>query len=353
MNSSKKRCIWFLVSALVLLTFCGSLTVLVDPFFHYHKPLDILQYPIHNQRYQNDGIVRHFDYDAIITGTSMTENFKASEFDALFGTSSVKVNYNGASFREINDTLLRAVASNPNIRIILRGLDGWGFFDDKDHMRTDAEYPDYLYDDSLLNDVEYLFNKDVFFNYTLEALKHTLKGLPTTDFDTYSSWDTSLTGRDIILSRYQRPENTDISNPPLTEEEARNIQETLEQNVIAIARDHPDIQFYYFFTPYSIYYMDYLNQYGLLLRYFQAYEMASEILLEYDNIHLYSFFSDYDTVTNPDLYTDITHYCADINSLLLRRMAAGEYLLTPENADRHWQEVTDYYMAYDYPSLFE
>jgi len=352
MNSSKKRCIFFLVSALLMLIFCGSLTALIDPLFHYHKPLEMLQYPIHNQRYQNDGIVRHFDYDAIITGTSMTENFKASEFDALFSVSSVKVNYSGATLRETNDTLLRAVDSNPNIRIILRGLDGWSLFDGKDHMRTDAEYPTYLYDDSVLNDIQYLFNKDIFFKYTLEALKHTLKGLPTTDFDTYSSWDTSATGRDVILAHYQRPENPGNQNPDLSEEEILNLKDTLEQNVIAIARENPDIQFYYFFTPYSIYYMDYLNQMDLLLRYFQAYQLATEMLLAYDNIHLYSFFSDYETITNPDVYTDITHYNADINSLLLRRMANGEYLLTRDNTESHWQSVTDYYMSYDYASLF-
>ena len=54
---------------LALMILMGAVTALIDPFFHYHKPLPFLQYEIYYQRYQNDGIVRHFDYDTLITIT--------------------------------------------------------------------------------------------------------------------------------------------------------------------------------------------------------------------------------------------------------------------------------------------
>ena len=50
---------------------------------------------------------KHFDYDAIITGTSMTENFLSSEFDSLFGVNSVKTTFSGASYKEINQNFYR------------------------------------------------------------------------------------------------------------------------------------------------------------------------------------------------------------------------------------------------------
>lgn len=51
-----------LVFSLVVL---GGLTAVIDPFFHYHAPLEGLAYPLTDpyERYQNDGIVRHFDYE--------------------------------------------------------------------------------------------------------------------------------------------------------------------------------------------------------------------------------------------------------------------------------------------------
>ena len=36
------------------------------------------------EAYQNVGIARNCEYDAILTGSSMTENFRASQFDKLF-----------------------------------------------------------------------------------------------------------------------------------------------------------------------------------------------------------------------------------------------------------------------------
>lgn len=58
----------------------------MDPYFHFQGTIEGLLYKLVNERYQNDGIIRHYTYDAIITGTSMAKNFKTSQMDALFGT---------------------------------------------------------------------------------------------------------------------------------------------------------------------------------------------------------------------------------------------------------------------------
>ena len=127
----------------------------IDPYMHFHKPNTLrYYYSLDNQRSQNDGITKHFDYDALITGTSMTENFKTSEMDKLFGCSSIKVSYSGGSYKELNDNLKIAANSNPNLKTIVRGLDMSMFFDNKDRMREDlGKYPTYLYDYNILNDL--------------------------------------------------------------------------------------------------------------------------------------------------------------------------------------------------------
>lgn len=352
MNNSKKWSIRLLSLSLATLVLICALTAVIDPFFHYHAPLKHLRYPIDNERYQNDGILKHFSYDAIITGTSMTENFKASECNELFGVNSVKTCFSGSSLKEVNEQLQRAVSANPDIRLIIRGLDGWNLFSDKDDMRTDAEYPTYLYDTSLLNDVEYLLNKQILCENTLEVVKHTIKRYATTNFDQYSYWADYYTfDLESAMASYERPEKASFSEH-LTDTDIRNISENLLQNVIQIAQDNPQIEFYYFFTPYSILYMDEQNQYGILESQMEAYLLATQLLLEADNIHLFSFFSDYSTITNLNNYKDPAHYSAEINSLLLQRMAAGEYELTQENYTAHWQEVSQYYLGYNYDALF-
>ena len=164
----KKYIIGFFLTAFILLG-AAALTVFhVDPFMHYHKPhTDSYYYTLdlENQRNVNDGISRHFDYDALITGTSMIENFNTTEFDEIFGVNSIKLPYAGGSYKEINDSLETALKSNPQLKTIVRGLDTVFFFYDADAMRTDlGDFPDYLYDSNPFNDVEYLLNKEILFH---------------------------------------------------------------------------------------------------------------------------------------------------------------------------------------------
>ena len=55
--------------------------------------------------YRDDETVKHFEYDAIITGTSATQNFKTLELGKLFCVNSIKVPFCSASYKEINENL--------------------------------------------------------------------------------------------------------------------------------------------------------------------------------------------------------------------------------------------------------
>lgn len=339
-----------MIFTLLLLLSTALVTGFIDPFFHYHAPLDSLEYPLNNQRYQNDGIVNHFSYDALITGTSLAENFKTSEFDALFGVNSVKVTFSGGTYSEITSNLHRALKANPNIRYVIYAIDEWFLYAGKDLILADGEYPTYLYDNDPFNDVNYLFNKDVFFNRTLQVLEFTSQGNRTTSFDDYSSWSFP-TGREAVLTKYTRPEKA-AEMISLTPKEAQTLDENLRLNFLQLAKAYPNTQFIFYFPPYSIINWDNHMQSGTLVRNVQALKLATEILLEADNIQVFSFYTDSALCTNLDLYNDQVHYNSQTNSLLLKRMYTGEYRLTRENYQAHWQDVLDFYLNYNYDSIF-
>ncbi len=253
----------FLLCVSCILGAMGICVLRVDPFIHYHKPLtNAYFYPLDNQRSQNDGILKHFEYDALITGTSMTENFKTSELDELFGVNSIKIPYSGASYKEINDSLIRALESNPNLNMIVRGLDLNGFRRDKDWMSYELKnYPSYLYDDNYLNDVRYIFSRNVIFDRVWPMIFETHhEGFKPgiTSFDTYSNWMTEFTfGRDAVIKNNFEDSPFDFqgSGTPvhLTETERTMVVENVRQNITSLADAYPNVTFYYFFTPYSIY----------------------------------------------------------------------------------------------------
>ena len=305
-----------------------------------------------NERYQNDGIIRHFEYDAIITGTSMTENFKTSECDELFNTKSIKIPFFGASFKEINNATAKAIDYNPNVKMVIRCLDTYRFLEDKDAMNY-SDYPEYLYDENLLNDVNYLFNKDVLLEYVYPSVISTLRRLPSTTFDEYANWDKDANyGKNIVLNGYTTEESV-VEQKRISDEEKRIVRETVEENILSVAKDNPNIDFYLFLPPYSIVYWDSLRIDGTMDKHLEAQRIAIEMMLEYDNIHLYSFLTDYDTVCNLDNYKDTVHYSGAINTKILRNMNADKYKLTKENCEDYFYEVYKFYSEYNYETIFE
>lgn len=351
MNKSKTWCICTLALLGVILLAAGSLTAVIDPFFHYHQPLEQLQYPINNERYQNDGIVKHFFYDALITGSSMTENFKTTEFDALFGVRSVKAPYSGGLHDEIFSNLRRAVAANPDLKLVICAIDEWSLLAERELLQANGAYPTYLYDSNPFNDVEYLLNKEILCDGTLKVLDYTRSGQTTTGFDEYGSWDSIFVyDEDVVKSNYARPDKADQTKE-LTRELVDRLTDNMQSTVIQTALEHPEIQFIYYFPPYSILNWDAHNREGTLQRQVEAFRLASRLMLEVDNIQLYAFYNDYDTVTNLNLYRDIVHHSGAINSVLLQRIHDGQYRLTRETNDEYWQEILEYYQSYDYDAL--
>lgn len=336
------------------LVFFGGLTAVVDPFFHFHKPLSGLAYPIDSERYQNDGISRHFTYDAVITGTSMTENFKASQFDSLFGTNSIKIPFGGATYKEVDQAVRRAISYNPDIKIVLRSLDGSFLIQDKDAWNETAPRPDYLYDKNPFNDVNYIWNKEVIFGNVKSVFARTEAGEKTTTFDQYMNWAPEKEwGKEAVLRTYSRPEERFVRENPLTEEDARMVRENLEQNVIAAARENPEITFYCFFPPYSVAYWDSeLAAKGDMGRQIEALRLAASLLLDVDNIRLFAFDDQTQITCNLDNYMDVLHYSEAVGDQLLVWMAAGEHRLTRENMDAYFEKVEAFYRGYDYEGIY-
>ena len=351
--SFKKWVVCFVSLFAAALVLLGSVTVVIDPFFHYHAPLPFLQYDIFYQRYQNDGVIKHFDYDAVITGNSLCENFKSSELDALFGTHSIKVPFSGASSKELDLNDRAAIKANSDIRLIVMDIDCDNLISDKDMMSYDADdYPSFLYDNDPFNDVKYLFNKSIF-KTSLDTVSYTLAGNKTTSFDDYSFWDTpdQPYGRDLILATYSRPDAAG-ETLHMTAADAELVTGNITQNILETARANPQIEFYLFFPPFSVYYWDKQQRLGTLERQLEAQQLAVELMLECDNIHLFSFMDEFGLVTDFDRYKDYIHYDSRVNSWMLECMVSDEHRLTRDNYRDYFTRIYGFYTAYDYDALF-
>lgn len=350
-NQSKK---WFKKCIIGLLGTIFLVFVVVyvfDPYFHFHKPFSFVSYRLYDERYTNDGISRHFDYDAMVTGTSMAQNFKTSEMDALFGTQSVKETFSGAGYKELSENLERALERNPDLKTIIWTMDYNALIREKDWTQYEG-YPTYLYDDNPWNDVSYIFNKSILYHGVLPNVTKTLLRQPSTTMDEYSSWNKE-TGLEYIMQSYDRWEEKADMIAGLTQEEWDMVTANVRENFVAMINQYPDTTFYIFYTPYSICYWDFLNQEGMMQMQFDAEQIATELLLECPNVKLFNFNDQYDVITNTDNYRDKEHYSAQINSKILEWIASDIGLVTKDNYLERLEIEKEYYLNYDYESIFK
>lgn len=360
-NKNKTWLLIFTATTSLTLLVIIFITAYIDPYMHFHKPLtDRFYYKLNNQRSQNIGILKHFDYDSIITGTSMTENFKTTEMDKIFGTHSIKVPYSGASFNEINNSLKIAFKNKTKIKYVIRGLDQSKFIEEKDYVRTDlGNYPTYLYDNNPFNDIEYLLNRDVLYNriWNMIKQKQNLNKVGITSFDNYSNWmDKFSFGKTAVLEKYFKNKNDKYDNKKqiysLTEYEKQIIKENVEQNITNLADQNPNTKFYYFLTPYSAAYWGKIKQNGMLKKHIETLKYAIPIIISHKNIYLFGW-NRFDLFDNLNNYKDGLHYGEWINSWILSQMKKESGRIDIDNYNDFIDKFHDHYMNYNYNSLFE
>ncbi len=357
---------WFISIIVLLLCIMGLLSgtvFCVDPFFHYRAPNKNFFYTLFDQRSQNDGITRKFDYDAIITGTSMAENFKSSQFDYRFVTKSIKVTYSGATYKEINDNLKVSYKSGHSPEYILRPLDYSLMLRDKDELRTDmGEYPDWLTNSNPFDDVKYLLNRDVIINYCLPALLSYFNGPEPgyTSFDEYSyTGDTSSYGKEYVLQGKEEFTAAE-SFEEVTEEDYEMLCGNFEQNVVNLAKEHPETTFLYFFPPYSMAFWGTQLEEGSIYKTLELKKKAIEMMLECDNIHIYSFSLDTEITGNLDLYRDVAHYDPSVNEMIIEKIADSELIskdneirITYDNYEQYLEKEKSLLLGFDYNILLQ
>ena len=351
MRKAKTWCLAVLAALLVLLAAAAGINAWVDPFFHYRAPREGIAYDMQSERYLNDGILKHFDYDAILLGSSVTMNFQTSQCDALFGCRTVKAPHPNALCRELYDELQAAFTAKDGIRYVFYGLDYAAILADKDQASPDFVAPDYLRNGPGLDDIEYLLNKDVLLKESLHDLRYTARGGATTGFDAYKTWNFGDPFTAANRLRLDEAEEFDRDGEGLTEEERQMVRDNLEQNLLSLARSHPDTAFYVFVPPHSIVRWYEYGRDGMLRKAVEAEQEACLCLQSCPNVYFFSFFNETELVCDLENYMDAVHYGQWVNRNLLEWMHEGQHRLTAENQAAYYREILDFYRNYDYASL--
>ena len=332
-------------TAALLLILCAGTVWAVDPFFHYHDP-DPEGEVWFDQRAQGAGLLRTQEYETVLMGSSLAANYRSFWFDVFYETSTVKVTFPNGGFEEFSQALDYAYTQQGVKRVIF-GLDPNLLA--RDPAEAPNQLPGYLYDENPLNDGKYLLNKDVLMRSGYTVLKKAAG--ETQALQDAFVWDGNVFfSRTLALAGYERPEviGEAVAEDAFLENARANLA-----IVTGWMEQHPDTEFIFYFSPYSILFWDKMDRQGETEAMLKLLEETTETLLQYNNAQLQFFMADEAIITDLDNYADHIHVAGKVTYRMAEAMPAGAYRMTGENRMEMLDGLRQLVVNYDYDEIWE
>jgi len=310
-----------LLSSVVFL-FVALANYIFDPVQYYRENTNLV-YDYENQRFLYAGIVRNYTFDRIIVGNSMSENFLPSFVDSAFGYGrTLNASISGSSTYE-QSVVLRLALSKKKVREVIWGIDFFSLGGTKEASKL----PHHMYDDNKLNDLLHLFNpyvtrqiiKQILFRFAETSKKEepfNYDKLTNYWFERYKFSETE------VLKKLEAAEDENFTKNTI---DLSVLSKSFDENILRLVKENPGVEFYLFFSPYSIIY------FARMLRYdahsfeniFSFKSFVVDTLTDYENAFIYDFQDMYGVMENLDNYKDATHYSLHISELIINSIVSN------------------------------
>lgn len=336
---------------------------LVDPFYHYHAPYLDMPVILDNAVYQTAGAAKHLEYDSAIIGTSMTENTSAAWFDEELGWYTMKLSYSGARTDDLQAIFEQINQKEGELKHVVMDINAYQLTSPA--WTSYAPRPEYLYDNNLFNDYQYVYNHDIL----VLAMQRTMAiaNGATDNIDTAYSWgDIYPFSKEIALDACRDTRVQLIGERSMDgnlyavsgttsdrlEESLQTCQDNLD-NILPFIEAHPETEFWIMVPPYSMLFWEQEVLKGSLEDVIAIYAFTFEQLLSYDNVKVYYFQNEQEIITNLDNYKDAAHHKTEFNRYMFDCMKEDKNRLTPDNYKQKLEEMYNFAKDYPYETLWE
>lgn len=329
--NAKKWLTIVLVSVISVLLLMAMIVYAYDPFCYYRIPEDRLI--VNNYRFLNAGIAKNADYDTVILGSSMTQNFNMDSFRSKLGMNPVKLTVGAMSVKgmELTYNLVDNIGKAENIFVC---IDLPSLNKAEDGLET---YATYLYNDTPYDDYKYLFGYETWtrllpLNIAFNAAHNMGIQLPSSyaceNIDNIGEWDSSATYSADLVKKAYLGNNSGLSIP-----DATGVYERMRINsdrIIEIVCSDDTKNVTLFFPPYSALYWADLMEKGLFDEYMLIKEYIVSKTENMPYVTVYDF-QPMETISDLNYYKDITHYSAAINEIMVDCFANKCYKVNSYN----------------------
>lgn len=328
---------WLLGLGVLLLGLAGVFNWVVDPLYFYHRPWFDIGFS-KNQRLQNPGIARQFDYDAVLLGTSRTETFQTSALQRALGLNIINLSVSASLVTE-QALLLDVVLQNQAIRRVVWEINYPSFsLGDRLYDRQGdrilslglGTFPEYLYEVGPETPFRYLLSLDILF----ESLR-AIRGQRPDNYDTLHYWVDRFEyseARVLAAWDHRRRYWTDARRAYLAQHAPtpREVQDVFVKRVERVIQQNPQVQFDLLLLPATVleYGMDFRIRRGRFESRLSLNEAVARAQAQFPNVRIFNFQVDKRLTHDFSRWKDLEHFDASTNEFIINALAQDGYQAT-------------------------
>ncbi|NDV79334.1 hypothetical protein [Dysgonomonas sp. 511] len=334
-NKSKRFLLVFTISAITMLFLIGLTTYLVDPFLQFR--VNPNKRYLLNAWFVNGGLAKNYDFNTVVLGSSMIQNCDLNVIRNKYpGAKPLRLSIGGIKLLEMEH--LYSLIDKQKVDRFIICLDLPPLNDREDAIR----YPRYLYDDGLLNKLQYLYSYEsvVRFLPVDVGVDLYLKNKTHIPDDYEQKTNIDNIGNNFKESFYYNAEQTKTIfsagitvTPQYLDSMDTFMPARLDSMLSRIAPDkYPDIDYIFILPPYSaLYWITAQNRnYYDYFMHFPQY-IATRMAM-YKNVRLMYFF-DIPQVADLENYRDVTHFSPAMTDWMMDNIDNDDYLANSRNID--------------------
>lgn len=318
-----------LLTTLLAVFGVASFNYCIDPLHYYHIPRERYGYNT-NQRLQYPGLVKNFNYNTILLGTSRTEIIHNSSLSQLMGDQALNLSMEGSTITEQSLLAALAISTGKAKRVLWEMNYPLSFFMG-DSFEDDYEYfPEYLYEPGIETLFRYLISWTTF----TDALK-ALNGNRPQDLDSMHDWENQY---EFSESRVMEAFSANIKywNPEFRKSCVKRMLTPVQLNdlfaksVLALVQANPQVQFDLFLPPntYLMYALDLHIAFNRFKNRLALRETIVDALSRFSNIRVFDFQTDEQLTNELNRYKDLDHFDSHILTQILSDISHGKRVVT-------------------------
>lgn len=329
-NDTPKSKSWFYVLIMLISTSLLLMAIFnawVDPLFQYSYKADSIPHLKQSNTKLLPGLLKHYPHNGIVLGTSMVENMKPSMIKKHRNYDVINARISGGSAAK-QSAILSYALQQKKIKYVLWGLDIFAFSGSK-NTNINA-LPQYLYNEFLGDDYQYLLNIDTFKSSIKTIIGHNFGLWPENfNMDTITQRKSKhgYNHQATLIAWQKNDFNTDYS---VQNYNFKMLQSMYQRYFKAIISNNTDIHFDIIFPPYSILAWKHIESNGWLQAALAFKRYVISELIKYPHVTIYDFQTDASITMNFNNYKDQTHYSPAISNFLLSKMNTDKYIIKDE-----------------------